>query len=79
VCGLLVLAALSLTAPLLAVDECDESCGTHCGDCALCPLAADLGVAVVPPILISTEFAVALRLGSRADFPRVLDHVPLSA
>jgi hypothetical protein len=76
---LLLIAGLSLAAPILAGDPCDEDCGAHCGDCASCPLAADLDVAPVSGGLTSIDFAAVLAIHPRADFPRALDHVPLGA
>jgi hypothetical protein len=76
---LLVLAALALATPLVASDPCDEPCGTHCGDCASCPLAADLHVAPVPFGEITAGFSAVLEIPKRSEFPRALDHVPLRA
>lgn len=72
-----LLAGLTLATPLIADEACEEPCGSHCGDCASCPLAADLHEVCSPVGLVSIALPPAAEQGSRSDFPRALDHVPL--
>lgn len=74
---LIVLVVLSVAAPLLAEDACEEACGAHCGDCAWCPLAADLHVTADPVRVISADLPPSMHRTSHSDSPRALDHVPL--
>ena len=74
---LLLIAAFSLATPLLADDECKEPCGDHCGDCAWCPLTAEL-LSIDPSVCMKS-----VHVFDRPDreswpvFARVPDHVPL--
>jgi hypothetical protein len=74
---LLLVVLVSLAAPLLAEDACDEACGTHCGDCAWCPLAADLHGTDDPARQSSGDLLPSRVASPGSDSPRVLDHVPL--
>jgi hypothetical protein len=79
---LLVVVALAITVPLFAADTCDDSCGpdscgAHCGDCASCPLVAELYGAPDRLGLIATTVLPGAAALSRSDHPRALDHVPL--
>ena len=72
-----VITGLMLATPLVADDGCEEPCGSHCGDCAFCPLAADLEEAATPAGLLSMAILVAGEHDPPSEFPRALDHVPL--
>ncbi|HEX2463610.1 MAG TPA: hypothetical protein VHR17_03230 [Thermoanaerobaculia bacterium] len=76
---LLLLALSAVAVPLLADDGCDESCGSHCGDCVWCPLAADMANVDDAMGLSSTDLRSAPHQCSAPAVPRALDHVPLLA
>ena len=76
---LLLLVLSAVAAPLLADDGCDEPCGSHCGDCAWCPLAADLSDDDDAMGLSSADLRSIPHQRSAPAVPRALDHVPLSA
>ena len=74
---LLLLMCFALAAPLAAGDACDEPCGTHCGDCASCPLTAELSADEERVHWMVNDLWTVSGPGSRAALPRGIDHVPL--
>jgi hypothetical protein len=77
ICWLLLVLAASLSLPLTAADGCDEPCGTHCGDCAWCPLTAELQDGDDAVRMIGDDLPARADRGSRPAFSRALDHVPI--
>lgn len=76
---LLALALFSLVAPLVADEECGDPCGSHCGDCAWCPVTADLSSADGAICMSSVDLRPGTDRRSQPILPRALDHVPLLA
>jgi hypothetical protein len=76
---LLLLAIISIAAPLVADIGCEDSCGPHCGDCAWCPHAADLLAADGAVTLPVTAVVSVTTASSPTTPPRASDHVPLLA
>jgi hypothetical protein len=76
---LLLLVLSAVAAPLAAGDGCDEPCGSHCGDCAWCPVAADMTGVDDAMGLSSADLRSSPPRRSALAVPRTLDHVPLLA
>jgi hypothetical protein len=76
--SVLLLAVIWLAVPLLA-DACDDDCGSHCGDCAWCPVSADLSSAGDDICMSSVDLRPGTDRRSQSVLPRALDHVPLLA
>lgn len=73
----LALMIFMLGAPLLAAAGCEEACDVHCGDCARCPLNAEVQIADPSVAMISAD-VLALVACSAVPVPaRAPDHVPL--
>jgi hypothetical protein len=74
---LLLFAGLSVTAPLVAEDTCDEPCGSQCGRCSWCPLVADLSTSSIFVGLIATSVPSTGEPAAQVARPRAFEHVPL--
>jgi hypothetical protein len=78
VCALVLLAAAQLVGAIV-VPPCGDDCGRHCGDCASCPVVANVVPAGAELPAGQVERAVVARPMVALSRPaRAVEHVPLA-
>ena len=73
----LALLSFTLGAPLLAADGCEEACDVHCGDCAWCPLNAEVPSADASVAMIGADVPSPFARSAGPVPARALDHIPI--